>query len=157
MFATGCWTDDVAHGYLAVEFEDGELLTRPIIIPPAEEGEYRLYYALESRDKVCVLRGQIPQEGLFFYPRCESLKGTGMLSCNNGHSLNLQWRMTSCQGGRGRSVEFSGATFHFGFADTENGALNELEKAQLETRALTHIKQGQSRSQPAQNALAVGG
>ena len=57
VLATGCWTDDVAHGYLAVEFEDGEVLTRPIVIPPAEEGEYRLYYALESRGKVCVLRG----------------------------------------------------------------------------------------------------
>ena len=65
VLATGCWTDDVAHGYLAVEFEDGEVLTRPIIIPPAEEGEYRLYYALESRDKVCVLRGRIPQQGFF--------------------------------------------------------------------------------------------
>jgi hypothetical protein len=54
MLATGCWTDEVAHGYLAVEFEDGELLTRPIIIPPAEDGEYRLYYALESRDKICL-------------------------------------------------------------------------------------------------------
>ena len=98
---------------------------------------------------MCVLRGQIPQEGLFFYPRCDSLKGTGMLSCNNGHSLNLQWRMTSCKGGRGRSVEFSGASFHFGFANTENDAPSELEKAQLETRALSHIKQGQSGAQPA--------
>ena len=150
VLATGCWTDDVAHGYLAVEFEDGEVLTRPIVIPPAEEGEYRLYYALESRGKVCVLRGQIPQEGLFFYPRCDSLKGTGMLSCNNCHSLNLQWRMTSCEGGRGRSVEYSGATFHFGFSASEKGALAELEKARLETRAIAHTKQSENRAQPAQ-------
>lgn len=149
MLATGCWTDEATQGYLAVAFEDGELLTRPILIPPAEDGEYRLYFALEARDKICVLRGQIPEEGLFFYPRCESLKGTGMLSCNNGHSLNLQWRMTSCQGGRGRSIEFSEPTFHFGFASTESGALTELEKAQLETRALSHVKRSQGRAQPA--------
>jgi hypothetical protein len=155
MLATGCWTDEVAHGYLAVEFEDGELLTRPIIIPPAEDGEYRLYYALESRDKICVLRGQMPQEGFFFYPRCESLKGTGMLSCNDGHSLNLQWRMTSCEGGRGRSVEYSGATFHFGFSTSEKGALNELEKAQLETRAIAHTTQSQNRTQTTQPAQST--
>ena len=73
-----------------------------------------------------------------------------MLSCNNGHSLNLQWRMTSCEGGRGRSVEYSGATFHFGFSASEKGALAELEKARLETRAIAHTKQSENRAQPAQ-------
>ena len=135
MLATGCWTDEPAHGYLAVSFDDGELLTRPIVVSPPEDGEYRLYYALEKNDKICVLRGQIPQEGLFFLnPRCESLTGTGMLACNNGQSLNLQWSMTSCQGGHGRSIEFAGSTFHFGFERTEEGALAQLRKAQLEEK-----------------------
>ena len=57
--------------------------------------------------------------------------------------------MTSCEGGRGRSVEFSGATFHFGFSTNEKGALSELEKAQLGTRAIAHTnKQSQNRTQP---------
>jgi len=135
VLAAGCRTDEATHAYLAVAFEDGEQLTRPIIVPPPEDGEYRLYYALETKDKICVLRGQIPDEGIFFlYPLCESRTGTGMLSCNNGDSLNLQWVMTSCQGGHGRSVEFSGSSFHFGFESTEEGALAQLRKAQTEAK-----------------------
>jgi len=133
--AAGCRTDEATHAYLAVAFVDGELLTRSIIVPPPEDGEYRLYYALESKDKICVLRGQIPDEGLFFLnPLCESRTGTGMLSCNNGESLSLQWAMTSCQGGNGRSIESAGSRFHFGFETTEDGALAQLRKAQTEAK-----------------------
>lgn len=135
LISTGCRTDEAIRGYLAFSFQDGEFIARPIIISPPEEGEYRLYYALELEDRVCVLRGQIPAPGLFsIYSRCENLTGSGMLACNNGHSLNLQWEMTSCQGGHGRSIEFAGSSFHFGFEATEEGSISQLRRAQREEK-----------------------
>ncbi len=103
-----------------------------IVIPPPENGEYRMHYALHHGDGVCLLTGQIADENTLFFSACEGVSGTGKISCNDGRALNLQWSLTSCRGGYGRSIEHAGPSFFFGFEQDEEKAFDQLKKAQQE-------------------------
>lgn len=130
--ATACRTDAVP-AFLAVRIADEEAVVRPILVPSPENGQYQLYYAVERGDAICALTGLIPIEDLPLHHWCEGMNGIGKLSCNDGEILNLQWTLTSCQGGYGRSVEFAGSTFYFGFDTTTEAALAQLDTAQVDS------------------------
>lgn len=131
VIATACRTEPI-QGFLTVGFVGEEPMTRTIIIPPPEDGEYEVHYVIEKDDRICVLTGRIPLENMLFSNFCDGLTGYGKLSCNDGRAMGLQWTLTSCEGGYGRSTEFAGSTFHLGFESTEKKARQQFENAQLE-------------------------
>lgn len=133
LLATACRTDPV-QGVLVAGFVDEEPSVRTVVIPASEDGELQLHYVLEGNDRICVMTGEVPLRNLFLHSRCDGVTGTGKLSCNDGRSLNLEWTLTSCNGGYGRSMEFAGPTFFFGFDANEEKARQQMKKAQAEPR-----------------------
>ena len=131
LLTAGCRTED-AHGFLAGKFVDEEPMLASVVIPPAERGEYPMYFALHQGDRTCLLTGTNFEENFLFFSRCEGVSGTGRISCNDGRALNLQWTLTSCLGGYGRSIESEGPSFFFGFESNEEKALDQLKKAEQE-------------------------
>lgn len=131
LITTACRTDSV-QGVLVGRFADEEPMVSAIAIPPAEHGDYRMHYALHQGDGVCLLTGRISDENVFFFSGCEGVSGIGKISCNDGRALDLQWTLTSCQGGYGRSIAHAGPAFFFGFEQNEQKARGQLEKAQQE-------------------------
>lgn len=102
-----------------------------IVIPQPAGGEYPLYIALRQDEGLCVLSGAIPEDDTLFFGRCENLSGTGNISCNNGRSAQVQWTLTSCQGGYGRSIRKYGPDFFFGFDQNKEKAIEQLRKAHV--------------------------
>lgn len=131
LITTACRTESV-QGVLVGRFADEEPMVTEIVIPPAEDGEFRMHYALHQGDGVCLLTGRISDESVFFFGGCEDVSGIGRISCNDGRALDLQWTLTSCQGGYGRSIEHAGPGFFFGFEQDEEKARGQLEMAQQE-------------------------
>lgn len=130
MITTACRTTDT-RAVLVGQFADEELMVTPIVIPQPAGGEYQLYIALRQGDGLCVLSGAIPEDDALFFGHCENLSGAGNISCNNGRSAQVQWTLTSCQGGHGRSIRKYGPDFFFGFDQDKEKAIEQLRKAHV--------------------------
>ena len=128
LITTGCRTDDV-QGVLAGAFANEAPIVNSIVIPASATGEYYMHHALLHDESVCLLTGQIALPAIPFFYSCKGLSGTGRISCNDGRALDVDWSLTSCQGGYGRSKESGGSRFYFGFGDNEARALDQLKKA----------------------------
>jgi len=131
LIATGCVTED-ARGVLVGGFSAAMPTVTSIAIPASQDGEYHFHYGFRQEDSVCLLTGEIPTPRIPFFEPCDGLRGTGRVSCNDGRTLNLQWLLTSCQGGYGRSDEGAESGFFFGFGGSEEMARDQLRKARHE-------------------------
>lgn len=125
---TACVTEDV-RGVLVGGFSDTEPIVTSIVIPASQDGEYHIHYGFRQEGSVCLLTGEIPTDRIPLFQPCEGLRGTGRISCNDGRTQNLQWVLTSCKGGYGRSEERASSIFHFGFGDSEEHAREQMNEA----------------------------
>lgn len=131
LIATACVTENV-RGVLVGGFSDTEPVVTSIVIPASQDGEYDFHYGFRYQNSVCLLTGEIPTPMIPFIEPCDGLRGTGRVSCNDGRRLTLQWALTSCQGGYGRSDEGAESGFFFGFGSSEELARDQLRKARHE-------------------------
>jgi S1-C subfamily serine protease len=58
----------------------------------------------------------------FILPVCEGQRGTALLTCDDGRTVNAQWEATSCNSGFGSGTDQHGSTFKFAFGMTEEQA-----------------------------------
>lgn len=123
-----CRTEAI-HGVLVGGFVDEEPMSTTVLIHPSDEGAFPLHFELRQGDTICLLTGEIGPGIVPFFEICEGSKGSGNISCNDGRSANLQWSLSSCQGGNGRSVDDSDSRFLFGFEQTEEKAWDQLMAA----------------------------
>jgi len=121
-----------ATGVLVGGFADEKPIFRTKIVLPSRDEEYQLRYELHQGNTVCLLTGKLPREELPTFNNCKGQTGTGRISCNDGRAMNLQWTLTSCEGGMGWSVETTGPSFFFGFEHDKERALDQLAQAMRE-------------------------
>ena len=126
----GACRNEQTSAMLAAGFGDEEPQIAAVTLPPAEWGEYSMQFPLLRNDRVCLLTGRIPDKKIMIlFDACEGISGTGKISCNDGRVLDVQWSMTSCRAGYGRSIGSASPAFLFGFGPTEENALSQLKAA----------------------------
>ena len=125
---------DHTPAVLVTGFADEPPALTTVTLPPAEWGEYSMRFPLHHEDRVCLLTGRIPEiKIMLLFDACEGISGTGKISCNDGRVQDVEWSMSSCRAGHGRSIGAASPGFFFGFGLTEENALNQL-KAARQTR-----------------------
>ena len=118
------------HGVLVGRFSDQDTLPlRAKISLPFSEEQPELLYKLHDGSLSCGLTATLPNKGFLFNNDCAGLHGEGEISCNDGRKQALNWMLTSCQSGFGRTADHSIPSFTFAFGPTPDRALDQLEEA----------------------------
>lgn len=113
-------------GVIASHFADQPVSINPVSYLLPEEGRSQMHLPVYLGDTVCLLTGQISEEEVSVFKSCAGGNGVGRMSCNDGRTLELQWVLSSCQGGYGYSIGSTKPAFLFGFEGTELGAREQL-------------------------------
>jgi hypothetical protein len=98
----GCRDDEVRGIFIARFTDDSALFLKRIAIPDSMDREFRL--SLVNKKYTCELRVSIPLE-LAQADQCDRDGGNGTVICSNAREVPVVWKMTSCHGGFGRSIE----------------------------------------------------
>ena len=122
----GCRDDEVRGIFIARFTDDSALFLKRIAIPDSMDREFRL--SLVNKKYTCELRVSIPLE-LAQADQCDRDGGNGTVIFSNAREVPVVWKMTSCHGGFGRSIEGVEPAFVFGFSSNLYGAQNQLEQA----------------------------
>lgn len=128
MACSVCWAAETP-GILVARFDDGLHSAPKRIHIPAPGVEKELKITVGSRKRSCEVSLVLPSDPTSGNAECDHVAAPGMLSCSDGRKLNLDWVMTSCHSGFGRSVGNGEPTFAFGFSGYLDGALDQLETA----------------------------
>lgn len=129
LITAGCRTEAV-RGVVVGRFVDEQPMAASVLIPASNEAVFPIYVELRQSDTVCLLSGEIREGIVPLFDICEGASGSGNISCNDGRTLKLEWTLSSCQGGNGRSTNSVGSRFFFGFDLTGKKALDQLTAAQ---------------------------
>ena len=128
LITAACRTEAV-RGVLVGGFVDEEPMSTTVVIPGADGSNFPIYFELRQGDTICLLTGEIRHGIVPLFAICEGSQGSGNIWCNDGRTRNLQWSLSSCQGGYGYSNNRVGPRFFFGFEQTEEKARDQLMAA----------------------------
>ena len=115
------------RGYLFGRFSDRDGLIKAIIELPKGEQLPELDYELRRGSFSCLLTARLTEDATPSAYGCAGRHGSGAISCNDGRKLPLNWSLSSCRGGFGRSPEDRTPMFFFGFGTDPDRALDRLE------------------------------
>lgn len=122
----GCRDEEIRGIFIARFADDSALFLKRIAIPSLMDREFRL--SLVNKKYVCELRVSIPL-ALSVDEECDRDSWVGTVICSSAREIPVVWKMTSCHGRFGRSVEGIEPAFLFGFSSNLYAAQNQLELA----------------------------
>ncbi len=125
----GC-NDGEVRGFLVAKLDDG---STPFVrrIQLQISAETPLIRIPLTREKLgCEITLRRPEGLDVAAGACKGIAGFGEVSCSDGRTAPLTWAMTSCRSGYGISLENTGSPvrFAFGFANTLDSAMNQLDE-----------------------------
>lgn len=107
----------------------GPILKAKVELPSSED-PYRFRSELSQGVLSCTLSAKLVDDGPLGANDCAGRKGSGKITCNDGKKSTIEWILTSCRSGFGRSVSRSEQSFVFGFNRDPDRAIDQLEKAE---------------------------
>lgn len=118
-----------SHVVLVGRFSNqGPVLKAKMNLPSSEE-PYHFRAELRQGDFSCTLSAKLADDTQQGARDCAGRKGSGQIHCNDGKKSTVEWMLTSCRSGFGRSVSRSEPRFIFGFNRDPDRAIDQLEKA----------------------------
>lgn len=137
------------RGILVARFDDGQHFAPKRISTPSAGTDKELRITVSSRKRSCEMNLALPPNA----GGCEPFIGLGLLSCSDGRRFDLEWTMTSCHSGFGRSSGDGEPLFAFGFSGDVEGALDQLESARAAGDLRSRTKSEQTESDAGTDTL----